>query len=41
MRRREFIARLGGAAPADFGRFIGDETEKSGKVVKASGIKPD
>ena len=38
--------RLGrhGALPmtsADFGKFIADETEKWGKVVKFTGIKPE
>ena len=28
-------------SPADFGRFIADETEKWGKVVKFAGIKPN
>ena len=28
-------------SPADFGRFIADETEKWGKVIKFAGIKPD
>jgi tripartite-type tricarboxylate transporter receptor subunit TctC len=36
---------LGGAvfagSPADFGKFIADETEKWGKVVKSAGIKPE
>ena len=27
--------------PADFGKFIADETEKWGKVVKFAGAKPD
>jgi len=35
---------LGGApmpmTPADFGKFIADETEKWGKVIKSAGIKP-
>jgi hypothetical protein len=26
--------------PADFGKFIADETEKSAKVVKFAGIRP-
>jgi hypothetical protein len=28
-------------SPADFGKLIADETEKWGKVVKFSGVKPD
>ena len=28
-------------SPADFGKLIAAETEKSGKVVKFAGIKPD
>jgi|SRR5712671_4234824 len=28
-------------SPANFGKFIADETEKWGKVVKFAGIKPD
>jgi tripartite-type tricarboxylate transporter receptor subunit TctC len=36
---------LGGAvfagSPADFGKFIADETEKWGKVIKSAGIKPE
>ena len=39
------LADLGGTAlsgsPADFGKFIADETEKSAKVVKFANIKPD
>jgi tripartite-type tricarboxylate transporter receptor subunit TctC len=39
------FAALGGMAlagsPADFGRVIGDETEKWGKVVRAANIKPE
>ena len=31
----------GGMAPADFGRFIADETKKWAAVVKASGAKVD
>ena len=27
-------------SPADFGKLIADETEKWGKVVKSSGVKP-
>jgi hypothetical protein len=26
---------------AEFGRFIADETEKWGKVIRAANIKPD
>ena len=39
------IAKLGGVplggSPAEFGKLIGEETEKWGKVVKSSGAKPD
>jgi tripartite-type tricarboxylate transporter receptor subunit TctC len=39
------LADLGGTvlagSPADFGKFIADETEKWGKVVKFVGIKAD
>jgi tripartite-type tricarboxylate transporter receptor subunit TctC len=28
-------------SPADFGKFIGDETEKWAKVIKYAGIKPE
>ena len=28
-------------SPADFGKLIADETEKWGKVVKASHLKPE
>src|SRR5262249_52496960 len=39
------LADLGGAvvalSPADFGKFIADETEKWGKVVNFTGIKAD
>jgi tripartite-type tricarboxylate transporter receptor subunit TctC len=28
-------------SPAEFGKFIADETEKWGKVVKLAGIKID
>ena len=38
------LADLGGTvfpgSPADFGKFIADEAEKWGKVVKFSGAKP-
>ena len=37
------LADLGGTvlagSPADFGKFIADETEKWGKVVKFAGVK--
>jgi tripartite-type tricarboxylate transporter receptor subunit TctC len=39
------IADLGGSpmtmTPADFGKFIADETEKWGKVIRAAGIKAE
>ena len=39
------LADVGGAplagSAADFGRLIADETEKWGKVVKFTGIKPE
>ena len=39
------LAELGGLSaagtPADFGRFIADETDKWGKVVRQAGVKPD
>jgi hypothetical protein len=28
-------------SPADFGKFIADDTEKRGKVIKYAGIKPE
>jgi len=27
--------------PADFGKFIAEETEKWGKVIRAANIKPE
>jgi tripartite-type tricarboxylate transporter receptor subunit TctC len=39
------LADLGGiplvGSPADFGKFIAEETEKWGKVIQAANIKPD
>ena len=39
------LADLGGTvlagSPADFGKFIADETEKWAKVIKFANIKPD
>src|SRR5262245_260572 len=44
-KRTARLADLGATAlpssPADFGKFIADETEKWGKVVKFAGIKAD
>jgi len=38
------LAAIGGeplpGSPADFGRLIGEETEKWAKVVRTAGIKP-
>jgi hypothetical protein len=31
----------GGGSAADFGRFIGAEIEKWGKVIRAANIKPE
>jgi tripartite-type tricarboxylate transporter receptor subunit TctC len=28
-------------SPADFGKFVGDETEKWGRVIRAANIKPE
>ena len=42
---RARLANLGGlvlsGSPADFGKFIADETEKWGKVIRAANIKPE
>jgi tripartite-type tricarboxylate transporter receptor subunit TctC len=42
---KERLASLGGTdtpgTPADFGRFLAEETEKWAKVVKFAGLKPD
>jgi tripartite-type tricarboxylate transporter receptor subunit TctC len=39
------IAKLGAApmsgSPSDFGKFIADEMEKWGKVIRAANIKPE
>jgi len=44
-RLRERLAGLGGTVapgtPAEFGRFLAEETEKWAKVVKFAGLKPD
>jgi tripartite-type tricarboxylate transporter receptor subunit TctC len=42
---KERIAEFGGTplalSPAEFGKFIADETEKWAKVIKSAGIKPE
>jgi tripartite-type tricarboxylate transporter receptor subunit TctC len=42
---RARLANLGSTAlagsPTDFGKFIADETEKWGKVIRAANIKPE
>ena len=39
------LAELGGAPmpmrPAEFGKFLADETEKLGKVIRAANITPE
>ena len=39
------IAEYGGTplalSPAEFGKFIADETEKWAKVIKSAGVKPE
>jgi tripartite-type tricarboxylate transporter receptor subunit TctC len=37
----EVGATLISTSPADFGKYVADETEKWGKVVKFAGVKPD
>jgi hypothetical protein len=39
--RSEALGTVMVGSPADFGKFIADETDKLGKVVKFAGIKPD
>jgi hypothetical protein len=45
LRTQARLADLGattlGGSPADFGKLIGDETEKWGKVIRAANIKID
>jgi tripartite-type tricarboxylate transporter receptor subunit TctC len=41
MRLADLGATVLPGSPAEFGRFIADETEKWGKVVKLAGIKPE
>jgi tripartite-type tricarboxylate transporter receptor subunit TctC len=45
IRMKTRLAELGGAGlpgvPSDFGKFIADETEKWGKVIRAANIKPE
>jgi hypothetical protein len=45
MARGTRLADLGGTvlpgSPSEFGKFIADETEKWGKVIRAANIKPD
>lgn len=44
-RMQASIAKLGGSArpgsPSDFGRFIAEETEKWGNVIRSAGLKPE
>jgi hypothetical protein len=39
--RRDLGATVFPGSPADFGKLIAPETEKSTKVVKFAGIKPE
>jgi hypothetical protein len=36
-----FVGTILPGTPADLGRFMAEETEKWGKVVKFAGIKPE
>jgi tripartite-type tricarboxylate transporter receptor subunit TctC len=40
-RYAELGAAVLASSPADFGKFIAEETEKWGKVIKAAGIRPE
>jgi tripartite-type tricarboxylate transporter receptor subunit TctC len=40
-RLAELGATVFAGTPADFGKFIADETEKWAKVIKFAGVKPD
>ena len=39
-RFRELSATTFGGSPSDFARYIAEETEKWGKVIRAANIKP-
>ena len=40
-RFRELSATTFGGSPSDFAKYIADETEKWGKVVRSAGLRAD